>query len=205
MLLGLTILAWAVAGACSTAREDLPTQLESPEALAGGPLIPDAPTPTPTPIPEVAPLPADPSGGGESTTGGFVGSCGLPEPPTITRVKVSVLNTQPTQRVLNATPLVGPDGAYCRLIGYTDGRLYCPVRPDGHPERDACEALQVGRAADTGRIGPTWTAGGRPCLGRTGGISCLNHPENQFLVITYGTGTFQACIDGGICQRFVVR
>jgi hypothetical protein len=105
--------------------------------------------------------------------------------------------------VLNATPLVGPDGVYCRLIGYSDGRLYCPVRPDGHPEREACEALQVGRATDTGRIGPTWTANGAPCLGRGGAVSCANHPDNQFLAISYGAGIFRACIAGGICGDYV--
>ena len=201
VLSGVMISVCVVAGACSGAPEELPTH----PRVADASLIPDEPTPNPNPTPEVAPLPANPGGGGGSGTSGLSGSCGEPAPPSLTRVKVTVLNVQPTQRVLDATPLVGPDGAYCRLIGYTDGRLYCPLRPEGHPERSACEALQVGRATDTGRIGPTWTAGGRPCLGRTGGISCLNHPENQFLVITYGTGTFQACIDGGICQRFVVR
>jgi hypothetical protein len=195
------ISACVVAGACSGAPEELPTHPRAADAS----LIPDEPAPTPNPTPEVAPLPANPGGGGGSGTSELSGSCGAPAPPSLTRVKVTVLNVQPTQRVLDATPLVGPDGAYCRLIGYTDGRLYCPVRPEGHPERSACEALEVGRATDTGRTGPTWTAEGRPCLGRTTRASCLNHPENQFLVITYGTGTFQACIDGGICQRFVVR
>lgn len=201
VLSGVMISVCVVAGACSGAPEELPTH----PRVADASLIPDEPTPSPNPTPEVVPLPANPGGGGGSGTSGLSGSCGEPAPPSLTRVKVTVLNVQPTQRVLDATPLVGPNGAYCRLIGYTDGRLYCPLRPEGHPERSACEALQVGRATDTGRIGPTWTAGGRPCLGRTGGVSCLNHPENQFLVITYGTGTFQACIDGGICQRFVVR
>jgi hypothetical protein len=185
-----------VAGACSGSPGELPTQSK----IADASLIPDEPSPTPTPTPDVAPLPSNPGGGSGA---GVSGSCGEPAPPSLTRVKVTVLNTQPTQRILDATPLVGPDGAYCRLIGYTDGRLYCPLRPEGHPERSACEALQVGRATDTGRIGPTWTVDGRPCLGKTGPASCLNHPDNQFLVVTYGTGTFQACIDGGICDRYV--
>jgi len=132
------------------------------------------------------------------------GSCGEPTPPSITRLKVTVLNSYPTQHVLDATPLVGPDGAYCRLIGYTDNRLYCPVRPEGHPERLPCEALQVGVATDTGRTGPTWTANGRPCLGKAAGASCGNHPDNQFLVITYRAGSFRACTAGGICEDYAV-
>jgi len=182
------------AGACSGS----PGELATNPKIADASLIPDEPSPTPTP--DVAPLPSNPGGGSGA---GASESCGEPEPPSLTRVKVTVLNAQPTQRILDATPLVGPDGAYCRLIGYTDGRLYCPLRPDGHPERSACEALQVGRATDTGRIGPTWTVEGRPCLGKTGPASCLNHPDNQFLVVTYGAGTYQACIDGGICKRYV--
>jgi hypothetical protein len=196
----LAVCVCALTGACSTIREELPSQTDSSEALADGSLIPDAPNPTPTPTPEVPPLPADPGGGGGS--GVLIGFCGGPAPPSISRVKVAVLNTQPARRVLNATPLVGPDEAYCRLIGYTDGRLFCPVRPEGHPEREACEALQVGRATDTGRAGPTWTADGRPCLGRTGGASCQNHPDNQFLVIAFGTGIFEACTASGTCGRY---
>lgn len=196
--LGLAGCLCVVMGACSTAHEELPT-LPGPSEAS---LIPNEPTATPTPPPAVAPLPANPGGGG---AGGLSGSCGPPAPPSISRVNISVLRTQPARRLLNATPIVGPDGAYCRLIGYTDGRLFCPVRPDGHPEREACEAFQVGPATDTGRIGPTWTANGHPCLGNTGGTSCLNHSDNQFLVFAYGAGTFKACTAGGTCGRYVAR
>ncbi len=198
--LRLAVCVCVVTGACSTIHEEIPSRPDSSETLADASLIPDAPTATPTPTPEVPP--PDPGSGGESGSGGFVGSCGEPTPPSVSRVTVGVLNTQPARRVLNATPLVGPDGAYCRLIGYTDGRLFCPVRPEGHPEREACEALQVGRASDTGRAGPTWTADGRPCQGKTAGASCQNHPDNQFLVIAYGAGTFEACTAAGTCGRY---
>ena len=59
----------------------------------------------------------------------------------------------------------------------------------------------MGRAADTGRVGPTWSVNGRPCEGRTGGVSCGNHPSNQFLLLTYGEGTFRACTAGGVCSN----
>jgi hypothetical protein len=107
--------------------------------------------------------------------------------------------------VLDATPLVGPDAAYCLAIGYPDGRRYCPVLPEGHPERAACEAMLVGRARDTGRAGPTWSAAGRPCSGSDGSPSCENHPDNQYLVFAYGTGTFGACAASGVCGQLVVR
>ena len=154
----------------------------------------------------MAPLPANPGGGGGGSTGGdVIGSCGPPSPPPISRVNVRVLFTQTNRLVLNSSPLVGPNGAYCEQIGYTDGRLYCPVRPEGHPERSACEAVRVGRAADTGRSGPTWSANGRRCQGNDGGPSCLNHPDNQYLVFAYGAGTFRACVAGGVCGHRTVQ
>jgi hypothetical protein len=193
--LGLVLVA-AVLGACGSTHEDLPAEPDAP-ALDAASLIPDAPTPSPplspTPPPNTGPLPTQPGGG--TTSAG----CGPPAPPPVSRVKVNVHLVQSSHTVLDATPLVGPDASYCRAIGYTDGRSFCPVRPDGHPERGACEALRVGRASDTGRVGPTWSADGRPCQGPETRASCLNHPDNQFLVYAYGSGTFRACVTGGVC------
>jgi hypothetical protein len=110
------------------------------------------------------------------------------------------LHSRLAERVLlDATPLVGPDIDYCRAIGFTDGRSFCPVRAEGAPDRQACEALRVGRASDTGRFGPTWSANGRSCQGPEAGASCLNHPENQYQVFAYGQGTFKACTASGVC------
>jgi hypothetical protein len=106
--------------------------------------------------------------------------------------------------LLDSTPLVGPDAAYCKKIGFTDGRTICPVRMEGSPEREACEAARVGRAADTGRPGPTWSANGKRCNGPDGGTACLNHSENQYLVWAYGSGTFRACTASGVCGELVV-
>ena len=94
--------------------------------------------------------------------------------------------------------------AYCRAIGFTDGRAFCPVRPEGHPERLACEAAVVGRASDTGRAGPTWSADGRRCTGPDGGTSCLNHRENQYLAFAYGAGVFRACAASGVCGEITL-
>jgi hypothetical protein len=188
------------ASACSTAPAE-PTRPD-PEGLAS--LIPAAPAPSPTvsptPPPDDEPLPASPgSGGGVGTA-----SCGAPVPPKIARVNVKVHSSQGGHVVLDATPLVGPDGGFCAAIGYTDGRSFCPVRPDGHPEREACEALRVGRADDTGRVGPTWSAGGRECRGPDTDAPCLNHPANQYLVFTYGAGTFRACASNGACGQITL-
>ena len=201
-LLGLALIVVAGAAACKTVREELPTQIEDLEEVAGGPLIPAAPTPTPTPDPaQMEPLPAPPgSGGGGGGGGDTSGSCGSPTPPQITRVNVKVHSQRPARTTLDATPIVGPNVDYCRAIGYTDGRSFCSVRPAGHPERAACEAMVVGRS-DTGRPGPTWSADGRPCGNPGGGAYCVNHPDNQYFVLAYGSGSFRACVAGGACGK----
>jgi hypothetical protein len=192
-------------GACSTPQEETPTM---PDALAGRNLIPEAPLdePSPSPTPDLTgTFPPDQGGwAGGGGAAGDTGTCAAPIPPPIARLNVKILFTQANRLVLDATPLVGPDGAYCREIGFTDGRLFCPVRPEGHPERLSCEALRVGSASDTGRTGPTWTANGRPCQGGGQGTYCVNHPDNQYLVYAYGTGTFRACVTGGACGERVV-
>ena len=165
--------------------------------------IPSAPAPQPTPtpapgtVPEDDPLPATP--GRPTDQGGVSAGCGAPAPPAVTQINVTVHGGNGDRVVLDSTPLVGPDAAYCRQIGFTDGRLYCPVRAEGHPERVACEAARVGRASDTGRVGPTWSANGKACGAADSGASCLNHPDNQFLVFAYGAGRFRACAASGVC------
>ncbi len=195
------ILAVALAlGACHDAQTSPPAPL--PNAAS---LIPEAPArPSPTPTPPEDPLPATPGdgrGGGTNTTTG----CGEPVPPPISRFAVKVWGQAGDHAVLDSTPLIGPDVVYCRQIGYTDGRSFCPVRPDGHPERLACEAIGVGVAADTGRVGPTWTADGRPCTGPAPGAYCVNHSANQFQVLAYGSGTFRACAQSGVCGQVVLQ
>jgi hypothetical protein len=90
---------------------------------------------------------------------------------------------------LDSTALVGPDVAYCAEIGYTDGRALCPVRIEGDPERQSCEAWAVGKARDTGRSGPTWTLEGQFCLGLAVN-GCENHPDNQYALFAAKGGTY---------------
>lgn len=68
---------------------------------------------------------------------------------------------------IDATPLVGQhasgtgalgstatcrrDAGYCRLIGFDDGRGYCPARPEGHSDRGVCDM-----AVTSGGIFWTW-------------------------------------------------
>jgi hypothetical protein len=189
-------------GACGGGEPGTPTRPDPGPEVATIPTVP-APQPTPTPVPgtepESDPVPAIPGGGGASS------SCGEPVPPPVSRMNVKLHGASGDRAVLDSTPLVGPDAAYCKRIGFTDGRTFCPVRAEGHPERQACEAARVGRAADTGRPGPTWSANGKRCNGPDGGVACLNHPDNQYLVFAYGSGTFKACTQSGVCGEVVLQ
>jgi hypothetical protein len=123
--------------------------------------------------------------------------CGRPFPPPISRVKLKVHFRSGEYWTLNSTPLVGHDPTYCAEIGYTDGRTLCPVRPEGHPERIACEAWAVGEAVDTGRVGPTWALEDNYCTGPESG--CQNAADNQFLLWAYASGRYSACVSNGAC------
>jgi hypothetical protein len=113
------------------------------------------------------------------------------------KVKVHIDNG--FRKVLDSRPIVENVNGYCAASGSNGGGKYCDTRPEGSTQREACDALVVGRAKDTGRIGPTWTRNGRPCSpvgAPEGSEGCLNHPDNQFLVIARGGGDYLACAPG---------
>jgi hypothetical protein len=207
-----SLLAWLLAGSlvAGSCGEDGSAPAGPLPVSDASTLIPSAPAPQPTPTPtpgtgtspDPDTFPAAPGSPGDADGGASAG-CGDPTPPEVTRMNVTVHGRLPGRVLLDSTPLVGPDAAYCRQIGFTDGRLHCPVRTEGSPERAACEAARVGRAADTGRVGPTWSANGKGC-GGDGGASCVNHPDNQFLVFAYGSGRFQACAATGVCGEITL-
>jgi len=165
---------------------------------SGGPTPPDPPAATPTPLPAPTPSPTPSPEPGIPPAGS---GCGQPYPAEISRVRVVIHLKGRDYWTLDATPLVGPDALYCIDIGFTDLRPFCPVRPEGHPERDACESWAVGRATDTGRLGPTWSAGDAPCTGPDSG--CENHPDNQYLLNIYRAGVYRACVHTGACGEVV--
>jgi hypothetical protein len=142
---------------------------------------------TPASFPVVRDPNAPPQGSG----------CGVPYPPPVSRFNLRVQYKGPEYDTLDATPMVGHDVQYCAAIGYTDGRSLCPVRPEGHPERVACEEWAVGKAADTGRYGPTWTnPDGNYCKGEESG--CRN-ADNQYHLWVWKTGRYAACAANGAC------
>jgi hypothetical protein len=122
--------------------------------------------------------------------------CGRPDPPPVSRFNCKVHIKSPEYYTLDSTPIVGHNAEYCRQIGYTDGRTLCPVRPEGAPDREACENWRVGKARDTGRWGPTWRKQDRSfCTGPESG--CANHPSNQYALNTYAPGTYEVSAENG--------
>ncbi len=122
--------------------------------------------------------------------------CGRPYPPPVTRINCKVHIRGPEYYTLDSTPIVGHDAEYCAAIGYTDGRSLCPVRPEGAPDRVACENWRVGTAQDTGRGGPTWRkSDGSFCTGPESG--CQNHPNTQYSLWTYVPGTYTVSAENG--------
>lgn len=172
------LLVGLLAVACSNTTPATPT---APIAVA-----PKAsPTPSATPTPDDGVPPAS-------------SGCGQPYPPRISRVIVKLHIQTPDYWTLDSTAQVGPDFNYCREIGFTDGRSWCPVRPEGHPERLACEAWAVGKAEDTGRFGPTWSREGESwCTGPESG--CMQHPDNQSQLNVIAGGWYNACVKGDVC------
>lgn len=207
----LKVLGPALTGAlllvgCHTITEELPTQPSNPPSsgiltvpipaipLSNPTTTPTPPSPTPAPTPQASPTPDPPDPSPDPDPPGSSG-CKKPKPPDISRMKAKVHFKGPRGSTLDSTPLVGPDAGYCAKIGFTDGRSFCPVRPEGAPDREACEAVAVGRARDTGRAGPTWTRNGKLCNGE----DCENHPDNQYLLLAYKTGIYEACARNGVC------
>jgi hypothetical protein len=147
---------------------------------------------TPAAFPVPRPADAPPQGSG----------CGWPYPPPISRIKVKVHLSGTDFDTLDATPLVGHDELYCAAIGYTDGRTLCPVRPEGDPQREACEAWVVGQALDTGRVGPTWTnPAGEYCTGLT--VNGCSNADNQYSLWVKTPGEYKACVTNGACGSVV--
>ncbi|HVO13044.1 MAG TPA: hypothetical protein VMX54_20050 [Vicinamibacteria bacterium] len=161
-----------------------------------------APKPTPTPDPNTTPSPS-PSPSPSPTGQEGEAACGDPLPGPLAKVNMNVYMPGSDNWILDSTPIVGPDPAYCKKIGFTDGRSMCPVRPEGNPQRSACELYVVGRAKDTGQPGPTWYLDGHLCTGKASG--CENSGSNQYMLSSYRGGVFQACGNvNDVCGELVV-
>jgi hypothetical protein len=86
------------------------------------------------------------------------------------------------------TPLVGPDRDYCASQGWTDGRLFCPPRPNGHAEREACEVQIFKRTGGD----PPWSSDGETIL------------KNRLMARCRSCSYLEVCLaDGSNCRRRV--
>jgi hypothetical protein len=205
----LALAAACLAVACGSL--DTPTRPEPTPEPATPPPVVAQPGPTPTPIlglPGPAPTPTpdatpQPSPTPTASPGEGASACGTPLPPPLSDINVKIHIRGNDAWVIDSTPLVGPDAAYCAAIGFTDGRSMCPVRPEGNPQREACELYVTGRAKDTGRPGPTWYFNGSFCSGR--GVGCENSPENQYQALVYTGGVVRACGMGDVCGEVTVE
>ena len=142
---------------------------------------PNPPVVTPTPTPTANPTPS---------SGLPPGMTCNPTPPPILRMHLSVHDDSGDRKVLDSKPLVANVDDYCDRVGFGDWK-FCETRPEGHPERVACDYLVTGKAEDTGRWGPTWFYGQDLCGYFPG--DCANHPTEQFLAIAKSKGTYEAC------------
>jgi hypothetical protein len=160
--------------------------MSSGHVRRGGPAFRESCSPAAFPVEPDSAWP--PSGSG----------CGKPYPPPIHHFNAKIWQPGREFVTFDSTPIVGPDSEYCRLVGFTDGRVYCPVRNEGSPERIACEAWRVGKAKDTGRDGPTWTLDGELCRG-VAVNGCENHTDNQYKLFAAKNGHYEMCAQDGAC------
>jgi hypothetical protein len=149
----------------------------TPSGTSGPPVVTLAPAPTPTPSSQTSVV----------LPPGMV--CSAPTPPPMLRMHVSLQAQEGVRRRLDSKPIVPNTDGYCDKVGFGDWK-FCDTRPEGHPERTACDYLATGKA-ENGRWGPTWFYGNENCGADPS--HCTDHPDNQFLAIGRMPGTYEAC------------
>jgi hypothetical protein len=112
-----------------------------------------------------------------------------PTPPPLLRMQLKVHSNDGGRIVIDSKPLVVNVDHYCDRVGFGDWK-FCDTRPEGDPQRVACDYMATGISKDTGRWGPTWYSGNEPC---STSPNCSNHQDNQFMAIAKASGTFEAC------------
>lgn len=164
-------------------------------------------TPSPSAFPSASPTP----GGSSGLPAGMV--CSSPTPPPMLRMhlKVHGVPSPGVERwVLDSKPLVPNVDGYCDKVGFGDWK-FCDTRPEGHPEREACDFLVVGQAEDTQRWGPTWYFKDGLCA--LSPNDCANHQSQQFQAVAKSKGVYEACAapdrpvasNGSRCGTFTIE
>lgn len=122
-------------------------------------------------------------------------ACPLPHPGPVTKVGIKVHAVGPNWTTIDTTEFHGPDADFCRLAGWTDGRKFCPVRPEGHPDLRVCTLAYESNP----QFNVQWPH--NPGEYRT-------NPDNGFqLQVRRGTqASVQACVDVYVCsERLMVQ
>jgi hypothetical protein len=196
---------WLVSGAAALAAALVLSSLPLLPSCggSGSPATPVLPSPTPIPTPTPDPnIPPAASG------------CGQPYPPKITRFVIKVSYKLKDYWIVDSTPLVGPDGAYCAAIGFSDGRSICPIRPEGAADRSPCEIWRAGMSKDTPPLaGPTWTLQTKDgvihyCTGLASGCEHFAAGDEQggpFQIKAYTGGLYTICTQDGACADIEVE
>jgi hypothetical protein len=148
----------------------------------GGSSNPAQPVPVPTPTPAPAPT-ATPTLASQLPAGMVCN----PTPPPLYGLRLKMHNA----KTMDSRPMVINMNGYCGRAGFDPGAKFCYTREEGDPQSTACDYLAVGKAADTGRWGPTWSVDGQPCSANG---PCTNHPDNQFLLLVRSNGEYKACV-----------
>lgn len=138
-----------------------PNQLPKNTWIYGGtpPEDPNQPTPPPT------------------------GACPDPQPPPLDHFNMKIHIVGPNWTTVDATPIIH-NSAYCNAIGFD--ALDCPVRAEGDPNREACEAQVVGQTS--------WTGPGET----------MENPY-QYRVRRGTSGLVTVCSSGNVCGSVFVQ
>jgi hypothetical protein len=132
-------------------------------------------------------------------------SCTNPRPGPLSQVDVKVHVIGANFITIDSTPKVGPDAEYCGRW-WTDGRRYCPPRPEGHAEREACDVAVFG-IGPTHRPGPRWRWNGGDVFNTEEDERGVHVAENPFqLRVRHGRfGTAEACGTNGVCGEVRIK
>jgi hypothetical protein len=112
-----------------------------------------------------------------------------PTPPPLLRLNIKIHARDGNRTILDSKPVVTNVDGYCDRVGFGDWK-FCDTRPEGHPQRAACDYLATGKA-ENGRWGPTWFLGMDNCGAKP--EECADHPNEQFMTIAKKKGTYEAC------------
>lgn len=112
--------------------------------------------------------------------------------PPLRHINVHLMGGNGNRFKVDSTPIVCSTDPgtrherYCQETMRDNNRRCCPVKPEGHPMRVACELLLLGKDPTDGIAGPRWSY-----IGSAGGVE--RHPDNPFLAFAYGKGIVRAC------------